>query len=221
MSLFISLSFIFSDLLMMKNTKTVAMPTVLTDAKTIEAIAYNIAATVQIQPSMSEPANVSLPLPCSDLLLMDTKMAAVSTVVIDAKTIEAIIYNIDATAQIQPSMSEPADVSLPLPSSDLLLMDTKTAAMSTVVIDAKTIEAIIYNIAATVQIQPSSMSEFADGADPATKTAAMPRVVAKPQIQPSSMFEFADGADDHPSAACRPGPSSPSVRGRVRCRKLG
>jgi hypothetical protein len=47
-------------------------------------------------------------------------------------------------------MSEPADVSLPLPSSDLLLMmDTKTAAVSTLVIDAKTIEAIAYNIAAT------------------------------------------------------------------------
>jgi hypothetical protein len=88
-------------------------------------------------------------------------------------------------------MSEPADVSLPLPSSDLLLMDTKTAAVSTVVIDDKTIEAIIHNIAATAQIQPSSMSEFADGTDPA------------------------------PSAACRPGPSSPSVCGRVRRRKLG
>jgi hypothetical protein len=48
MSLFISLSFIFSDLLMMKNTKTVVMPTVLIDAKTIEAIAYNIAAMAQI-----------------------------------------------------------------------------------------------------------------------------------------------------------------------------
>jgi hypothetical protein len=47
-------------------------------------------------------------------------------------------------------MSEPADVSLPLPSSDLLLMDTKMAAVSTVVIDAKTIEAIAYNIAAMV-----------------------------------------------------------------------
>jgi hypothetical protein len=73
-------------------------------------------------------------------------------------------------------MSEPADVSLPLPSSDLLLMkDTKTATVSPVVIDAKTIEAIAYNIAATVQIQPFS--------DPSlmkcTKTAAMPRVVAK------------------------------------------
>jgi hypothetical protein len=129
---------------------------------------------------MSEPADVSLPLPSSDLLLMDTKTAAVLTVVIDAKTIEAIAYNIAATAQIQPSMSEPADVSLPLPSSDLLLMDTKMAAMSTMVIDAKTIEAIAYNIAATAQIQPSSMSEFADGADPATKTAVVPRVVAKP-----------------------------------------
>jgi hypothetical protein len=76
-------------------------------------------------------------------------------VVINAKTIEAIAYNIAATAQIQPSMSEPADVSLPLPSSDLLLMkDIKTAAMSTVVIDAMTIEAIAYNIAMTAQIQP-------------------------------------------------------------------
>jgi hypothetical protein len=88
-------------------------------------------------------------------------------------------------------MSEPTDVSLPLPSSDLLLMDTKTAAVSTVVINDKMIEAIIHNIAATAQIQPSSMSEFADGVDPA------------------------------PSAVCRPGPSSPSVRGRVRCSKLG
>jgi len=126
----------------MKNTKTVAVSTVLSDR--LEAIAYNIAGT----------------------------------------------YNIAATAQIQPSMSEPADA-LPLPSSDLLLMDTKTAAVSTVVIDDKTIEAIIHNIAATAQIQPSSMSEFADGADPA------------------------------PSAARRPGPSSPSVHGRVRRRKLG
>jgi hypothetical protein len=180
MSLSVSLSFIFLDLLMMKNTKMVVVPIVLTDAKTIEAIAYNIAATAQIQPSMSEPANVSLPLPCSDLLLMDTKTAAVSIVVIDAKMIEAIIYNIAATAHIQSSMSEPADISLLLPSSDLLLMDTKTAAASIVVIDAKTIEAIIYNIAMTARIKPFSMSEFADGADPATKTAAVPRVVAKP-----------------------------------------
>jgi hypothetical protein len=166
MSLSVSLSFLFSDLLMMKNTKTAAVPTVVNDAKIIEAIAYNIA----------------------------------------------------ATAQIQPSMSEPADISLPLPSSDPLLMkDTKTAAVPIVVIDARTIEAIAYNIAATAQIQPSS--------DPSlmkyTNTAAVPRVVAKPQIQPSSMSEFADGADDHPSAARRPGPSSPSVGGCVRCRKLG
>jgi hypothetical protein len=62
-------------------------------------------------------------------------------------------------------MSEPADISLPLPSSDLLLMDTKTVAVSTVVIHAKMIEAITYNIAAMAQIQPSSMSEFADAAD--------------------------------------------------------
>jgi hypothetical protein len=165
---------------MMKNTKMAAVPTVVNDAKIIEAIAYNIAAMVQIQPSMSEPADVSLPLPSSDLLLMkDTKTVTVSTLVIDAKTIEAITYNITATAQIQPSMLEPADVSLLLPSLDLLLMkDTKTAAMSPVVIDAKTIEVIAYNIATTAQIQPSS--------DPSlmkyTKTGAVPRVVAKPQI---------------------------------------
>jgi hypothetical protein len=154
MSLSVSLSFIFSDLLMMKNTKTMAVPTVLTDAKMIEAIAYNIAAMAQIQPSMSEPADVSLPLPSSDLLLMDTKTAAVSTVLIDR--LEAIAYNIAATyniattAQIQPSMSEPTDVLLPLPSSDLLLMDNKTAVVSTVLIDR--LEAIAYNIAATYNI---------------------------------------------------------------------
>jgi hypothetical protein len=39
-----SLSFLFLDLLMMKNTKTAAVPTVVNDAKIIEAIAYNIAA---------------------------------------------------------------------------------------------------------------------------------------------------------------------------------
>jgi hypothetical protein len=178
MSLSVSLSFLFSDLLMMKNTKTAAVPTVVIDAKIIEAIAYNIAVIAQIQPSMSEPADVSLPLPSSDPLLMkDTKMVAVPTVVIDAKIIEAIAYNIAMTAQIQPLMSEPADVSLPLPSSDPLLMkDTKTAVVPTVVIDAKTIEAIVYNRAAKPPIQPSS--------DPLlmkyTKTAAVPRVVAKP-----------------------------------------
>jgi hypothetical protein len=48
MSLSVSLLFIFSNLLMMKNTKMVAVPTVLTDAKTIEAIAYNITAMAQI-----------------------------------------------------------------------------------------------------------------------------------------------------------------------------
>jgi hypothetical protein len=163
---------------------------------------------------MSEPADVSLPLPSSDTLLMkDTKTAAVSTVVIDAKIIEAIAYNIAATTQIQPSMSEPADVSLLLPSSDPLLMkDTKTAAVPRVRIKVHQ-----YNRVAKPPIQPSS--------DPSLmkyiKTAAVPRVVAKPQIQPSSMSEFADGADDHPSAARRPGPSSPSLRGRVRHRKLG
>jgi hypothetical protein len=150
----------------------------------------------------------------SDLLMMkNTKTAVVPIVVIDAKIIEAIAYNIAATAQIQPSMSEPADVSLLLPSSDPLLMkDTKTAAVPRV-----RIEVHQYNRAAKPPIQPSS--------DPSlmkyTKTATVPRVVAKPQIQPSSMSEFADGADDHPSAARRPGPSSPSLRGRVRRRKLG
>jgi hypothetical protein len=178
MFLSVSLSFLFSDLLMMKNTKTATMPTVVIDAKIIEAIAYNIAATAQIQPSMSEPTNVSLPLPSSDPLLMkDTKTAAVPTVVINAKIIEAIAYNIAATAQIQPSMSEPADVSLPLPSSDPLLMkDTKTVVVPTVVIDAKTIEAIVYNRVAKPPIQPSldpSLMKY-------TKMAAVPRVVAKP-----------------------------------------
>jgi hypothetical protein len=182
MSLSISLSFLFSDLLMMKNTKTVVVPTVVNDAKIIEAIAYNITAMAQIQPSMSEPTNVSLLLPSSDLLLMkDTKTEAMPIVVIDAKTIEAIAYNITATAQILPSMSEPTDVSLPL-----LMKDTKTAAMSIVVIDAKTIEAIAYNITTMAQIQPS-MSEPTDvslplpSSDPLlmkyTKTAAVPRVV--------------------------------------------
>ncbi|KAK1670552.1 hypothetical protein QYE76_058711 [Lolium multiflorum] len=192
-----------TDMLMMKNTKTAAVPTVIIDAKIIEAIAYNIASTAQIQPSMLEPVDASLPLPSSDPLLMkDTKTAAVLTMVIDAKIIEAIAYNIASTEQIQPSMSEPIDVSLPVPR---------------VRIDAKTIEAIIYNRAAKPPIQPSS--------DPSlmkyTKTAVVPRVVAKPQIQPSSMSEFADGADDHPSAARRPGPSCPSLRGHVRRHKLG
>jgi hypothetical protein len=74
-----------------------------------------------------------------------------------------------------------------------------------VVIDAKAIKAIGYNIAATAQIQPSSDPSLMKY----TKTAAVPRVVAKPQILPSSMYEFANGADDHPSAARRPDPSSP------------
>ncbi|KAM0821904.1 hypothetical protein ACQ4PT_071866 [Festuca glaucescens] len=155
----------------------------------------------------------------TDLLMMkNTKTAAVPTEVIDAKIIEAIAYNIALTAQIQPSMSEPVDVSLPLPSSDPLLMkDTKTTAVPRVRIDAKTIEAIVYNRAAKPPIQPSSDPSLMKN----TKTAAVPRVVVKPQIQPSSMSEFADGADDHPSAARRPGPSSPSLCGRVRRRKLG
>jgi hypothetical protein len=85
---------------MMKNTKMVAMPIVLTDAKTIEAIAYNIAAMAQIQPSMLEPADIALLLPSSDLLLMDTKTAAMSIVLTDAKPIEAIAYNIAVTYNI-------------------------------------------------------------------------------------------------------------------------
>jgi hypothetical protein len=162
---------------------------------------------------MSEPADILLMLPSSDPLLMkETKTAAVPTVVIDAKIIEAIAYNIAMMVQIQLSMSEHADVSLPLPSSDPLLMkDTKTAAVPRVRIDAKTIEAIVYNRAAKPLIQPSSNPSLMKY----TKTAA------KPQIQPSSMSKFADGADDHPSAARRPGPSSPSLRNRVRRRKLG
>ena len=44
MSLSVSLSFLFSDLLMMKNTKTAAVQGVRIDAKTIEAIVYNRAA---------------------------------------------------------------------------------------------------------------------------------------------------------------------------------
>ncbi|KAK1595165.1 hypothetical protein QYE76_008102 [Lolium multiflorum] len=130
----------------MKDTTTTAVPTVVIDATNIEAIAYNIASTVQIQHSMSEPIDVSLPLPSSDPLLMkDTKTAAVPIVVIDATNIEAIAYNIASTAQIQPSMSEPIDVSLPVPR---------------VRIDAKTIEAIVYNCAAKPPIQPSADSSL-------------------------------------------------------------
>jgi hypothetical protein len=112
-------------------------------------------------------------------------------------------------------MSEPADISLPLPSSDLLLMkDTKMAAVSTVVIDAKTIEVIAYNIAATAQIQPSL--------DPSLmKYTKMAGCLRSRRSSPPPCPEFADGADDHPSAACHPGPSNPSVRGHVRRRKLG
>ncbi|KAK1661958.1 hypothetical protein QYE76_050117 [Lolium multiflorum] len=83
-----------SDPLLMKDTKTAAVPTVVIDGTNIEAIAYNIASTAQIQHSMSEPVDVSLPLPSSDPSLMkDTKTAAVPRVRIDAKTIEAIVYN--------------------------------------------------------------------------------------------------------------------------------
>jgi hypothetical protein len=101
---------------MMKNTKTALAPTVVIDGKIIEAIVYNIASTTQIQPSMSEPVDVSLPLPSSDPLLMkDNKTVAVPTVVIDATNIEAIACNIASMAQTQPSMSEPVDVSPPVP----------------------------------------------------------------------------------------------------------
>ena len=62
-------------------------------------------------------------------------MAAMPTVVIDATMIEAIVYNIATTAQIQHSISKPADVSLLFPSSDPLLMkDTKTEAVPTIVV---------------------------------------------------------------------------------------
>jgi hypothetical protein len=97
---------------------------VVIDATNIEAIAYNIASTAQIQPSMSEPVDVSLPLPSSDPLLMkDNKTAAVPTVVIDATNIEAIAYNIASTAQIQHSMSEAIDVS---PSVSRVRIDANT-----------------------------------------------------------------------------------------------
>jgi hypothetical protein len=56
-----------------------------------------------------------------------------------------------------------------------MMKNTKTAAVPIVVIDATNIEAIAYNIASTM-----------------------------------------DGADDHPSAARCPGPSCPSLSGRVR-----
>ncbi|KAK1610263.1 hypothetical protein QYE76_033936 [Lolium multiflorum] len=67
-----------------------------------------------------EPVDVSLPVP---------------RVRIDAKTIEAIVYNRAAKPPIQPS----ADPSL--------MKYTKTSAVPTVVIDATNIEAIAYNIA--------------------------------------------------------------------------
>jgi hypothetical protein len=106
----------------MKDTKTLAMPIVVIDAKIIEAIAYNIVVTAQIQHSMSKPADVSLLLPSLDPLLMkDTKMAAVPRVRIDAKTIEAIVYNRAVKPLIQPS-SDPS-----------LMKYTKTATVPRVV----------------------------------------------------------------------------------------
>ena len=120
--------------------------------------------------------------------------------VIDATNIEAIAYNIASTAQTQP-----VDVSLPVPR---------------VRIDAKTIEAVVYNRAAKPQIQPS--------ADPSlmkyTKTAAVPTLVIDAtniEAIADNIASTFDGADDHPSAARRPGLSCPSLRGRVRRRKLG
>ena len=49
MSLSVSLLFLFSDLLTMKNTKMAAVPRVRINAKTIEAIVYNRAAKPPIQ----------------------------------------------------------------------------------------------------------------------------------------------------------------------------
>ncbi|KAK1663845.1 hypothetical protein QYE76_052004 [Lolium multiflorum] len=220
----VSLPLPSSDPLLMKDTKTTSVPTVVIDDTNIEAIAYNIDSTAQIQPSMSEPVDVSLPMP---RVRIDAKLieaivynraakppiqpsahpslmksvadeghqdAAVPTVVIDATNIEAIAYNIASTAQIQHSMSEPVDVSLPLPSSDPLLMkDTKTAAVPTVVIDDTNIEAIAYNIDSTAQIQPS-MSEPVDVSLPVPRVridankieAIVYNRAAKPPIQPSA-----------------------------------
>ncbi|KAK1561482.1 hypothetical protein QYE76_018829 [Lolium multiflorum] len=87
----------------------------------IEAIAYNIASTAQIQPSMSEPVDVSLPVP---------------RVRIDAKTIEAIVYNRAAAA----------DPALRRSVADEVHQDT---AVPIWVIDATNIEAIADNIAST------------------------------------------------------------------------
>ncbi|KAK1641822.1 hypothetical protein QYE76_059627 [Lolium multiflorum] len=176
----------------MKNPKTAAVPTVVIDATNIEAIAYNIASTAQIQHSMSEAVDVSLPLPSSDPLLMkDNKTAAVPTVVIDATNIEAIACNRAAKPPIQPS----ADPSL--------MKYTKTAAVPTVVIDATNIEAITCNRAAKPPIQPS--------ADPSlmkyTKTAAVPTVVIDAtniEAIADNVASMADGADDHPQPPVDP-----------------
>jgi hypothetical protein len=57
-----------------------------------------------------------------------------------------------------------------------------------------------------------------------TKTAAVPTVVidaANIEAIAYNIASTADGADYHPSVARRPGPSCPSLRGRVRRRKLG
>jgi hypothetical protein len=100
------------------------------------------------------------------------------------------------------------------------MKDTKTAAVPRVQINAKTIEAIVYNRAAKPLIQPSSDQSLMKYTKTAAvpRVVAKPQMA---QIQPSSMSEFADGADDHPSASRHPGPSSPSLRGHVQHRKLG
>jgi len=133
-------------------------------------------------------------------MMKNTKTAAVPTVVIDATNIEAIAYNIASTAQTQP-----VDVSLPVPR---------------VRIDPTPIEASVYDRAAKPPIQPS--------ADPSlmkyTKTAAVPTLVIDAtniEAIADNIASTFDGADDHPSAARRPGLSCPSLRGRVRRRKLG
>ena len=58
------------------------------------------------------------------------------------------------------------------------MKNTKTAAVPRVRIDAKTIEAIVYNRVAKPRIQPSSDMSLMKY----TKTVAVPRVAAKPQI---------------------------------------
>ncbi|KAK1683127.1 hypothetical protein QYE76_043975 [Lolium multiflorum] len=103
------------------------------DATNIEAIAYNIA-------------------DCTSLL-----MSHLPRVRIDAKTIDAIVYNRAAKSPIQPS----ADPSL--------MKYTKTSAVPTLVIDATNIEAIADNIASTF-----------DGADDHPQPPVVPAFLARP-----------------------------------------